>query len=315
MGQKSHTFTSSLTILSFAFSLLSLVGSAANAAWESESSTHFRVYYRDGTLQPEHILEIAETFYTEMQRLTARIPDGKIDIWVCGTESDFQTAVHAPIQDWAVGCAFPLSRRIVIQNPTHIRFKQLQLVQVLRHEIAHVLFGQYTQKNVKEIPLWFIEGIAIYFAEEWVPSRHEILLKHIFSRSVLPLSTLAQQFPNSHDGAALAYAESHDAIQWLVETKGSETLWHLIHQLHTGENFNTSFQTVVGYDLTTYDTLWQASLRERYHWAALFSNAYLLWGGIGGLTLLGYLICRNRRRHHLKKLAEQEETVDAFFRT
>ena len=143
-------------------------------------SKHFRVYYQAGTTDPTAILQIAEDFYAEMPELTSRIPAGMIDIWVCDTEEEFQASVHAPIQDWAVGCAFPLSRRIVIQNPKHIALAKLQLVQVLRHEIAHVLFGQCTRKAVKEIPLWFIEGIAIYFADEWVPSRHGTLLKTYF---------------------------------------------------------------------------------------------------------------------------------------
>ncbi len=122
---------------------------SAAATWESVESKHFRVYYRDGTVDPTSILQSAEDFYAELPELTNRIPAGMIDIWVCDTQKDFQASVHAPIQDWAVGCAFPLSRRIVIQNPKHIALAKLQLTQVLRHEIAHVLFGQCTAKLSK----------------------------------------------------------------------------------------------------------------------------------------------------------------------
>ena len=260
------------------------------------------------------ILQVAEDFYAELPQLTSRMPAGMIDIWVCDTQKEFQNSVHAPIQDWAVGCAFPLSRRIVIQNPKHIALAKLQLVQVLRHEIAHVLFGQCTRKAVKEIPLWFIEGIAIYFAEEWVPSRHETLLKHIFSKSIIPLQELERRFPRTQAGADLAYAESQDTVRWLVEVKGRDVLFSLIAELHAGSNFNTAFENVVGWDLVTYDILWRESLTERYQWASLFSNSYVLWGGFGGLALIGYLVCWNRRRRHLNKLAEQENTIDPFFK-
>ena len=300
---------------SIVFIILLLPIVSASATWESVESPHFRVYYQKGTVDPASILQIAEDFYAEMPQLTSRIPAGMIDIWVCDTQKEFQTSVHAPIQDWAVGCAFPLSRRIVIQNPKHIALAKLQLTQVLRHEIAHVLFGQCTRKAVKEIPLWFVEGIAIYFAEEWVPSRHETLLKHIFSKSILPLQELERSFPRSQTGADLAYAESQDALRWLVETKGRDVLFALISELHAGSNFNTAFETVVGWDLATYDIRWRESLTERYQWAALFSNSYVLWGGFGGLALLGYLVCWNRRRRHLNRLARQEDTMDPFFRT
>lgn len=297
------------------FLLLMLPIFSAAARWELVESPHFRVYYREGTVDPISILQIAEDFYAEMPQLTARMPAGMIDIWVCDTQKDFQASVHAPIQDWAVGCAFPLSRRIVIQNPQHIALAKLQLAQVLRHEIAHVLFGQCTRKSVKEIPLWFIEGIAIYFADEWVPSRHETLLKHIFSKSILPLHELTRGFPRSKAGAELAYAESQDALRWLVEVKSRDALFALIAELHAGNNFNTAFETVVGWNLATFEAHWRESLAERYRWASLFSNSYFFWGGLGGLALLGYLVCRNRRQRHLNKLSQQEDTTDAFFRT
>jgi hypothetical protein len=301
------------TSIVFIILLMPIVSEAAT--WESVESPHFRVYYQKGTVDPASILQVAEDFYAEMPQLTSRIPAGMIDIWVCDTQKEFQASVHAPIQDWAVGCAFPLSRRIVIQNPKHIALAKLQLTQVLRHEIAHVLFGQCTRKAVKEIPLWFVEGIAIYFAEEWVPSRHETLLKHIFSKSILPLQELERSFPRSQTGADLAYAESQDALRWLVETKGRDVLFALISELHAGSNFNTAFETVVGWDLATYDTRWRESLMERYRWVSLFSNSYILWGGFGGLALLGYLVCWNRRRRHLNRLTQQEDTMDPFFRT
>ena len=299
---------------SLIFLLLLLFIFPASAAWQSVESPHFRVYYREGTVDPVSILQISEDFHAELPQLTSRMPAGMIDIWVCDTQKEFQASVHAPIQDWAVGCAFPLSRRIVIQNPKHIALAKLQLTQVLRHEIAHVLFGQCTRKAVKEIPLWFIEGIAIYFADEWVPSRHETLLKHIFSKSIIPLQELERTFPRSQAGADLAYAESQDTLRWLVDVKGRDVLFSLIAELHAGSNFRTAFEAVVGWDLATYDMLWRESLTERYQWASLFSNSYVLWGGFGGLALIGYLVCWKRRRRHLNRLAQEEDAIDPFFR-
>lgn len=280
----------------------------------SVESPHFRVFYQKGTADPVGILQVAEDFYAELPELTSRMSEGVIDIWVCDTQEAFQASVHAPIHDWAVGCAFPLSRRIVIKNSTHIALAQLQLVQVLRHEIAHVLFGQCTRKTVREIPLWFIEGIAIYFADEWVPSRHETLLKHIFSKSILPLHALSEGFPRSQAGADLAYAESQDAVRWLVEMKGRDILFSLIAELHAGHDFSSAFERVIGWDLVTYDARWRESLTARYRWASLFSNSYILWGGLGGLALLSYLVCWSRRRRHLNRIAQQEDTTDPFFR-
>lgn len=286
----------------------------ASAAWKSSDSEHFRVYYRKNTIDPASILQIAETFYAEMPRITRHISDETIKVYVCDTQKAFQASVHAPIQDWAVGCAFPLSRRIILQNPKQIAVAELQLAQVLRHEIAHVLFGQYTRKAVKGIPLWFVEGIAIHFSKEWVPGRHGTLLKNVFTNSIMPLHELTEKFPDSSPGANLAYAQSQDALRWFVEVHGDEPLWSIIDRLHTGANLNDAFKAVLGYDLITFDMLWRESLPKRYHWASLLSSSYIFWGCLAVLFLISYLITWNRRRKRLIKLAQQEEVVDAFFR-
>ena len=301
-------------VIKVVFLLLVLPTLYVSASWESSDSDHFRVYYKKNTIDPDSILHIAEKFYTEMPRITRHISDDMIKVYVCDTQKAFQASVHAPIQDWAVGCAFPLSRRIIIQNPKQIAVAKLQLAQVLRHEIAHVLFGQYTRRAVKGIPLWFVEGIAIHFSKEWVPGRHGTLLKNVFTKSIMPLHELTEKFPDSSTGADLAYAQSQDALRWFVEVNGNEPLWSIIDRLHTGMNLNDAFKAVLGYDLTTFDLLWRESLPKRYHWASLLSNSYIFWGCLTVLFLFCYLFSWNRRRKRLNKLAQQDEVVDAFFR-
>ena len=300
--------------LIFILLLLLIFSVSASASWESSESTHFSVYYQEDTVDPASILQIAEEFYAELPRITRHISDETIKIWICDTDKEFQAFVHAPIQDWAVGCAFPLSRRIIIQNPSQIALAKLQLAQVLRHEIAHVLFGQYTRKAVKGIPLWFVEGIAIHFSKEWVPGRHKTLLEHVFLDTIVPLNEIKHKFPISSRGADLAYAQSQDALRWLVDINGSEALWSIIDRLHTGANLNAAFEAVLGYNLETFDKLWRESLPQRYHWAAFLSSSYVFWGGLGGLFLLAYLICWRRRQIQLQKLMQQEKTIDPFFR-
>ena len=194
--------------------------SATEGAWELLESEHFQIYYQPNGTHPQEIADIAEDFYPHLNRLLDGIEMDKIEIWMCKTQEQFQAAAHAPIQDWAVGCAFPLSRRIVIQNPRVIIDQKFQLSQVLRHEIVHIAFGQRTKSTIGDIPLWFIEGIAIYLSGEWAPHRHQVMFEHILSRSIIPLADLTERFPTPERGAQLAYAESLNAVAWLVKIAG-----------------------------------------------------------------------------------------------
>ena len=160
-----------------------------------KESQHFLIYYHAHATSPKDIVDIAEDFYRQLDRLIGDAHMEKIEIWVCQTPEQFQAAVHAPIQDWAVGCAYPLSRRIIIQNPRVIIQHKFQLSEVIRHEIVHVIFGQRTRQTIDKIPLWFVEGLATYLSREWAPRRSELLMKHIFSKSVTPLADLTEEFP------------------------------------------------------------------------------------------------------------------------
>ena len=277
-------------------------------------SQHFLVYYHAHATSAQDIIDIAEDFYPQLDRLINSTPIGKIEIWVCETQEQFQAAVHAPIQDWAVGCAFPLSRRIIIQNPRVIIQREFQLSQVIRHEIVHVIFGQRTQKTIGKIPLWFVEGVAIYLSGEWAPRRNDMLMKHILSKSVISLFDLTNKFPKSEELAQLAYAESQSAVAWLVETEGVEKLWEIIDRLGTGSDLSTAYRNTVGSHLSTFDIKWRESLSQRFHWAAIFSSSYLFWGSLTFFFVLIYLRYWRYKRRRLIELEHEETEVDAFFK-
>lgn len=276
-------------------------------------TTHFQIHYQSHAKSAQEVADIAENFYSQLDRLINGMAIGKIEIWICDTEAQFQSAVHAPIHDWAIGCAFPLSRRIVIQNPRVIIERKFQLSQIIRHEIVHVVFGQRTQKSMKSIPLWFVEGIAMYLSEEWTPNHHNLLLKNIFSNSIIPLSDLASAFPRSEIQAQLAYAESLNAVAWLVELRGIDALWEIIARLESGDELNTAFEQTVGWNLSTFDSEWRASLPRRYHRAAIFANPYILWGVIATIFVLIFLYRRKLLRQRLAELNREESEIDPFF--
>ena len=305
------------SFLLFICALLLIPPSGAHAdtreSWDLIESENFQVYYRGNTKSAQRVVDIAEVFYPKMHRLMGDMYLGKIEIWVCEEPSQFQAAVHAPIQDWAIGCAFPLSRRIIIQNPRVIIQRDFQLAQVIRHEIVHVVFGQRTQKAIGKIPRWFVEGVAIYFSGEWAPRRNDTLMKHIFSKSVIPLAELSHTFPKSENLAQLAYAESQNAVEWLAETQGVEKLWEIVDRLASGSDLDTAFRDSIGLQLSAFDAKWRKSLSQRYHWAAMLSSSHLFWGSLALFFILVYLRYWRYKRKRLRQMESESEEVDAFF--
>ena len=139
-------------------------------------------------------------------------------------------------------------------------------------------------------------------------------MKHIFSKSIIPLADLTEEFPKAENLAQLAYAVSQNAVAWLAETEGIENLWEIIDRLGNGSNLSTAFRDTIGSDLSAFESKWKSSLSQRYHWAAIFSNSYLFWGSLTAFFGLIYLRSRHYKRHRLNELEDEEASGDAFFK-
>ena len=259
------------------------------------------------------ILQMSESFYDDVTKRLGAI-EGKIDIWIF-SQRQFRVAAGAPIQDWAVGAAYPSSRRILLREPSAIAGRKLELGRVLRHEIVHVVFGYRLRKNIDAVPLWFHEGIAMYESYEWTYGRDWILLGNVLRNSIIPLDQLTLRFPKEANRARLAYAESFNAVYFIVKEYGYEKLRMIIDLLASGENMDQAFKFALGVNnLVEFQARWMRYLERHYQWFSILSSSVFLWGTVSFIVVWAYLRRRKSKREQLARWEEEEQKVDEFFR-
>jgi len=296
---------SALLLLTFVF-----VFSVRAETWSSIESEHFVVMFTESRGTAQDIQKIAEKFYPEVTRDLGYSTGRKIDIWFYRSQKEFNRAAGAPMQDWAVGYAYPLSARIVIRDPPDLENKRMNLSRLVKHEITHVIFGLCIGPNLKYVPRWFNEGVAMYEAEEWSYGQDWAMLTGTLSNSLIPLYELSEDFPPNKTRAQMAYAQSYSIITFMVKEYGIESLRECIHLIAEGRGINEAMAGAIGIDTLDLEGRWLKSLRSRYKWISLLSSWVVLWGFITFLVIVAYWWRRSKNRRIIEQWEEEERWAE-----
>jgi hypothetical protein len=278
--------------------------------WHTLESNHFIIHYTKEQKQAVLLQRVSENFYQHATGMLGAIT-GKIDIWLISGEEFHATA---PIQDWAVGYAYPLKQRIVIKNPGLLENRKLELSRVVKHEIVHIIFGARVGEHIRNVPLWFNEGIAMYGSEEWSYGHYWLMLTNVFAKSIIPLNKLSSQFPKEKRLAQLAYAESFSAVAMIARDHGDEKLRKITDFLAAGEDMDTALAFATGMNLAQFQQQWMQYLNKHYKWLSILSSSVLLWGAVSFIVIWAYLRQRRLRRMKIAEWEEEESQRDEFFR-
>lgn len=281
--------------------------------WSNIDSVHFVIYHINNRKRALEVRNICEDFYVEVTDKFGVEPDRKIEIWISNSEEQFRSTVNAPISDWAVGAAYPLRGRIVIQNPTFIEDRHFELSRIVKHEIVHVMLGLYVGRNLRKIPLWFNEGLAMYFSEGWSISRHWTILGNVVTKSIIPLEDLSDRFPRNTARAQLAYAESHNAVSMIVRKYGWRNIQKIISEINKGKDFSQAFSDVTGVKLSDFEEKWMDSLNKNYKWISILSSSMVIWVVISVGFIFAYLKYRKVMHDRMEQWEEEENQTDEFF--
>lgn len=301
--------------VNFLIAILSILFAISVEAedWSTIDSAHFVIYHIDNQKRALEVRQIGENCYPEIKSKFGLVSDNKIEIWVCDSEEQFRSTVDAPIYDWAVGAAYPLLGRIVIQNPTFIENRHFELSRIVRHEIVHVMLGLAVGRNLKNVPLWFNEGLAMYFSEGWSISRHWLILGNVVTKSIIPLNNLSKRFPQNSAHAQLAYAESHNAVSMMVREYGWQNMQQIIREIAKGKSFSQAFFVATDVNLSDFEKEWMDSLNRNYKWISILSSTMVIWIVISVAFIFAYLKYRSVMRRKMKEWEKEENRTDEFF--
>jgi tetratricopeptide (TPR) repeat protein len=173
------------------------------------------------------------------------------------SNEDFTNILNFP--SWAAAI-YDGKIRIPFQ---YASFNLEELEPIIRHELTHALLHRICGNNV---PTWFHEGIAQYKDGIDDSASREILREAFINNNLISISGLGTEFGRFKDNAKVkvAYAESLDFIEYLIDNYGFYTILDIINNFNNHSHLDELFASVYGLDLHQLEESWKEHLRLLY---------------------------------------------------
>jgi len=178
----------------------------------------------------------------------------------------------------------------------------------IRHELVHLLVFAAASPHADEVPLWFNEGLAVYFSGGLPPDVGGNPAMSVAPANLLPPEQLREHFPPDQPELSLAYAESRSLVAYWRKRFGATSFSKCLEFIKEGKPFEEAFREATGAELQEFFADWRASL-GRSAWSRYLPSVLtsLVFFVMAALVVVTYL----RRRRALARVVEQEES-DAF---
>lgn len=160
-------------------------------------------------------------------------------------------------QEWTGGLALPAYDTILLgTNPGNQEWGE----RTVAHELTHLIVHQVTFNCLGDIPTWLDEGLATYIEGDLENYQQEAFDKAVTDDQLLSLRSLSSSFPTNSQRAHLAYAQSHQVVEYLIETHGADKMGELLETFKAGNSYDKALQQVYGLDTQQLDNEWRISL-------------------------------------------------------
>lgn len=296
-------------IFLFLFQFSAVAQNPASLNWHYHSSSSFVVAYReaDETLAIRVLGELQERQRQLAQRLAFQ-PRRVITVFLCPTQYIFDRMTGGGVPHWGEAAANTALWRIYLKTPAANNAREV-LPATVTHELAHLCLAELAQPHA--LPRWFNEGAAMLLSNEARPADPILLSRALLTKSLVDFEEIDDllSFPNVR--AALAYAESHQAVRFLTQRFGEDAITKLARALAEQPEPRQAFLTAFTEDLWNFETEYFDFLRRRFRWYFLLDESFLFGGIILILLVAGFLVTRWRTRKKMKEWENEEEILSS----
>lgn len=249
---------------------------------------------------PRKCEELAQFTDRVIREIVAELPsffipqDGELRFIIVDSEDEFERYVGQSIPKWASGVTIFPAGVIVVKSTNLVKSTLRDYKETVAHELIHGLQGNIVPLNLT--PVWFNEGLAVYFTKEYNLRDKVILSRAIMKNRLIPLDRLSNVLEFNHQKAELAYAESASVIEFLVNVYGAEIIGEIFKKMQTGYGFMKSIELITGIEYSRFESLWKDYTSSSYKFLFLLDIQYILWLIIPLLVIFAYFAKRLRNK-------------------
>ena len=241
--------------------------------WHIHKTEHFDIYYYPSEAKLVPIMAaIAEEAYEQHSADFEHELRDRTPLILYKSHKDFQETniILQELHEGIGGFAELFKHRIVIPFTGSLEaFREVifhELIHIFQYDIiyqkphARIYSGEF----LYSAPIWFIEGMADYFAEDNDAIGEMVIRDASMNNNIVPLPQL-HNF-NRLSSPFVGYKLGQLAVAYLTETYGREKIAEILQGLRQSrtKDINQVFIEVLGIELEEFDKAWRQTVRKRY---------------------------------------------------
>jgi len=235
----------------------------------------------------------------DFQKQMGHYPELKTQIIIAKDHAEYQSFVESSggIQEFSQAIYRRSTNTIYIRNSRDdLRYNQLN--KILLHEYIHSFVFHY----FKNAPLWFHEGMAVYFSNDFSTNRELGLARNYLFGNTRPLSQMRTNYPQNRIEWEAFYAKSALAVRYLYQNKKEQfyRMWDLAEKNHS---FNSVFLRSIKYTALDFSIFFEEYCATHFRSEIILALSGMIWMLFPLLFIIGYL---RRQQKMRKKLAAME---------
>jgi len=234
--------------------------------WKVLTTEHFNIYFYP---EEEHLARvganIAEESYTYLVEKFNHVIDKKIPLIVYSSPTFFQETNVIPqlLPEGVAGFTEYMKERVVVQY--HGSYKDF--AHLIRHELVHVfqlekilyVAKAHRKRNPPSAPLWFTEGIAEYWSQDWDPEADMIIKDMVISGDVISYDRI-----HSISGTFMMYKVGQSFLKFVSEDYGDDRLTLLYDNWWKEPSFEQIFYQTFGKSVGDLWREWEYHSKKTY---------------------------------------------------
>ena len=270
-----------------------------------------KIYYRDIILFAEakdtlsasqFIIQLDEDIQS-FQKTVGSYLDTPVKIVVAADSKVYENWIqkHSAIMEHSSGFYNRRNKTIFLKNPKYLK-NVSNVRKLLLHEYIHHFVGCYW----KNPPLWFNEGMAVYFSGDMGIDRELNFAKNYILGNSRQLKQMKKRYPKNMIEWESFYAKSGLAVKYLYSKKRSSfyKFWDITG---TSKDFESAFLNSFFMTTRTFSDQFEAYSKTHFRIEILMASTGLLWGVLPLILIVGVV----RKKIKNKKTVESwENNID-----
>jgi hypothetical protein len=215
-------------------------------------------WYKGDNIFAGELMDATQQALGRLSENTGAELKNPVSIYIYASSADLRGSMIYP-QDWTGGVAFTEYGTVAIGIGTDSASVEWGKG-AISHELTHLVVHQVTFNPYNDLPTWLDEGLAMYSEGPLDISFTSALASAEKNNTLISIRSLASPFSAYAEESILSYAESYEAVSYLISEFGREKMLELLNTFQQGSGYDEALNKVYGFDMDGLYLRWQASL-------------------------------------------------------